>query len=113
VTERVVLAEGSDSGRPYSHLLPIVEAEESWGNRARDTFREDKTGWHMTMERPLHIDRLSDTFVFPPNVTLGRGDDGGTSVADVDRGYAWCWIEGGKPGPVSPRPSLLSRILGR
>lgn len=115
MTAPVVLADRGEPDRPYSHLLPVVEAEASWGNRPLDEFREGKDGvWYVIMQRPLHLDRLRDSFVFPPNVRLGRTDTGGTYVTDVD---AWVRIDAVGPnaerGPVGGRRGVLSRVFGR
>jgi hypothetical protein len=117
MTRPVVIADSGGPDRPYSHLLPIVEAEESWGNRVRSPFQRDRDGWRMSMEHPLHVDQLRNAFVFPPHIEVGRTPDGDTYVVDSSGGWPWCQIWVVNPnrtlGPASPRPGLLSRLFGR
>lgn len=101
--------------RPYSHLLPVLEAEIEWGNPPRDEFRHGRDGWwYVATTGVLHVDRLLDVFTFPEHVRVGRDEDGDTFVVDHESSVR---IDGLVPnrsrGPISPRPGLLSRVLGR
>lgn len=65
----------SPGEHPYDHLLPVIRAEKSWGNRADSTgwCHDPKLGsWSLTMTRPLHVSRLRETFEFPGTVSLGE-----------------------------------------
>jgi len=70
---RHLLASRGEPGRPYTHLQPIVEVEEFWGNRVKydwcrtDKLLDDRT---LTLRDPFHLDRLRETFRFPPNIRL-------------------------------------------
>ena len=56
---RQVIASVSTDGTAYGHLLPVVEAEQRWGNALRQDFRPQRDGfWYAHMAKPLHVDRL-------------------------------------------------------
>jgi len=67
------IASSGEPGRRYAHLEPIVEAELSWGNRIQsdwrrfDKFLDDRS---LTLIWPFHLDKLRETFRFPPTVRL-------------------------------------------
>jgi len=67
------IASAGTRERPQTHLEPVVEAELSWGNQIElewgrlDKFLDDRS---MSLMRPLHIEKLRETFRFPPHVLL-------------------------------------------
>ena len=114
MTARTAVVDGSgESARPYSHLLPVLEAEIRWGNRVLDDgFRALPDGWFAaTLMRPLHVDRLRDVFEFPAHIRVGRHDDGTTFVIDGENRVRL--VAPGAEGAPARRPSLLARILNR
>lgn len=108
----VGLAGYGESARPYSHLVPVLDAELGWGNRAPGGFCELPDGWWAaSFMQPLHLDRLRAAFDFPDHIRVGRNDDGTTFVIDGDNRVRLV-----SPGPRASRggrPSLLSRMLRR
>ena len=77
------LAGGGTGARPYAHLLPLVEAEVSWGNSDVEGFCQHPDGWwSASLRRPLHLDRLREVFALPAHVELGSRPDGSTWVVD-------------------------------
>lgn len=71
-TRRPIAAHGG-ADRPQEHLDPVVEAELAWGNRVlsgwgrSDKLLDDRS---LTLAYPFHIDRLRQTFRFPPNIRM-------------------------------------------
>lgn len=107
-----LLAGYGESARPYSHLLPVLEAELSWGNSTPDGFRELPDGWWAALLRqPLHVDRLAAAFDFDSHIRLGRDDDGATWVVDGDSRVRL--VAAAPRRPDGGARSLLSRILRR
>lgn len=100
-----------EGARPYSHLLPVLDAELEWGNASLGPFSADPDGWWaVTLSRPLHVDRLREAFDFPGHVQLGRNGDGTTYVVDADNRVRI--VAPGGHGPRRPRRGVLSRALG-
>lgn len=70
---RRLIASAGTPERVYAHLEPIVEAELSWGNRVRSTWRrldkllDDRT---LSLRDPLHVDLIKQTFRFPGTVQM-------------------------------------------
>jgi hypothetical protein len=64
-----------DAERPYAHFQPIVEAEKSWGNRLLGdfTYNPNDGQWTAYTWRPLHLDKLRETFDFPATFELRSG----------------------------------------
>ncbi|MCM2418792.1 hypothetical protein [Streptomyces sp. RKAG293] len=83
---RAPIAAAGTRENPHAHLDPIVAAELSWGNRiTKDWHIVDYHfgDWLLTLEKPFHVDRLRETFVFPGTIRLGtyaRHSDGSGGV---------------------------------
>lgn len=111
MTARAVALDGYPRDTPYSHLLPVLEAELEWGNDAMGGFCPLPDGWWAaTFMRPLHIDRLQAAFDFPDHIKVGRDDDGRTFVVD---GHNLVSLGAAAPRRSRGGPSLLSRMLKR
>lgn len=115
MSKRPILA-GSPDDTAYGHLLPVLEAELSWGNRCRGgfTWTAQDGGWFADLDRPLHVDRLREVFEFPEHIVVSQDARGRTSVLDRRR---WVGLSAapasGRLGPARPaRRGLLRRILG-
>lgn len=93
--QRAVAAAGTDQ-EPHAHLVPVVEAELSWGNRVlsgwgrSDKLLDDRS---LTLAYPFHVEDLRRTFRFPANIHLYailprpgyRHDKPRMLMTDVDR----------------------------
>lgn len=77
--------EGTGTPEPWSHLVPVVEAEQSWGNRTDGVFRSQPDGWYdLSVGAPLHLDLLRTHFTFPDHIVLGQNERGQTWVLDAE-----------------------------
>jgi hypothetical protein len=101
-------------GQPWSHLQPVLDAEQDWGNSTRNGFRyvPQNGVWSASMRRPLNIEGLRAAFEFPEHITCGR-QDGETWLVDSANDM---WIHGHNPHrpprPRPPRTGLLRRLFG-
>lgn len=118
MTARRRVADRSPDQRPYGHLVPVLEAELSWGNSCRDGFRHvprDDT-WTAHLAAPLHLDRLLAEFEFPDHIRVGRTAAGDTYVFDDRALVGVSAASGDRSRPLGPprpaRTGLLARIVG-
>lgn len=99
---------------PYSHLLPVVQAEREWGNSSVGEFAESPDGWwYLVLRAPMHLDRLAVAFDFPDHVRLGRSDDGATWVVDAENRVRIASAGTRRPPWFSTGRGLLARVTGR
>lgn len=112
MTTRRRIADRSSTGDRYGHLLPVLHAEQSWGNSTRDGFESAaKDGvWSLRLREPLRLDRLQAEFEFPPHIKLGRDGEGRTFLWD-EKNYVEISAPPPQP-PRRPRTGLLAWILG-
>jgi hypothetical protein len=86
-----VLLDPPDWGRPYGHLLPVVDVLVAGGNRVtRGGFHKDVDGWRCELVDPLDFELLRKRFRFPESICLAPGRD----LVLCRR--TWVAIEGGK-----------------
>jgi hypothetical protein len=77
-------------GEPaYAHLVPVVDALLTMGNRAPAGFVLEKDGWLCQFEQPLDLEALRQLFTFPATVVLSDQLD------CVHCQNTWALIEGG------------------
>jgi hypothetical protein len=95
--KEVIRHRSPDSGRPYLHLQPILDALIETGNvfAYGDGFYLDKDGWRADLRYPIDFDLLLARFEFPKSVELQRSTD---SILCRDT-----WIEIAGSGDLSKR----------
>jgi len=137
---RQYIAERPGQERPFEHLLPVVEAEKSWGNTTSGTFMEDDVKTHrpyvdgafwygsltLTFNKPLHVDRLVETFDFDPDIWVAVQGDRSAAVSDpradvfIDGAAPWRWPRTGvwgvlaawARGELRPKPAATGVRVG-
>ena|SRR5258708_5318338 len=77
--------------KPYSHLMPIVEALIAGGNHPvrAEIFYLDRDGWRADFKEPLDFQLLREKFDFPETIILSP---------TMDKIYcknSWVEIQGG------------------
>lgn len=80
-------SESGDSGRPYGHLLPVVQFIIDHGNEAfrPELFYNTQDGWRCDFKRPINLDEVENNFDLPDTIIINRKDN-----------VIWCkksWIE--------------------
>lgn len=109
------LAPEGRPGQPWSHLQPVLDAEQDWGNSTRGfTFTAQDGWWGAIMRRPLNVEGLSAAFDFPGHIQVGRAANGDTYVMDTEHLVR---IDAINPkrriGPRRrPRTGLKARLFG-
>lgn len=113
---RTRIAESSSDGTPYGHLVPVVQAEEAWGNERTGEWEMHPVDqvWRMRLRRPLHLDRLQAEFEFPPHIRLGRQENGDTYVSDPKELISISGRDPSRPlgPPRKPRTGWLAKVFG-
>ena len=66
--------ESGDSGRPYAHLLPIVQFIVGHGNEAykSEFFYNTQDGWRCDLKQLIDLDEVENNFDLPDTVIINR-----------------------------------------
>jgi hypothetical protein len=85
--ETQITAESPDSGKPYAHLLPIVNRLIELGNEPvrKDVFYLSQDGWRCDLKKPIDFQVIRQEFLLPNSIVLAEKNDS-----------IWCeksWIE--------------------
>jgi hypothetical protein len=107
----------------WTYLQPVVDAELAWGNVANGGFTPHGRGdgASLTFRKPLHMDRLRATFLFPDIVELYDVEPR-TEVIDTRFPYQEIrirsdiplgWIRGDSPSGYVRDPSRITKLMLR
>lgn len=68
---KITISEG-DEGRPYAHMLPIVELLLRHGNGLAENgpFYQDRDGWRCDLCRPIDFQLVRSSFILPSSIKL-------------------------------------------